>query len=286
MQFNRSPVSQLDDGGSPVVGNPETFFGTGIVAYIDLLGFSREVLKHWSDSPSSPLMRLLRIKSAPVVSGPDCFTLADCDGQGHTRQSFRHRVHTLSDSIVIMIALEKKPTANDLGFALMTILCNLTLILRTALLEGFVFRGGIEIAEVYWDGREIVGPAYVKAVELEKNACFARVLVGARLAKVLREALVAHGKTWPLGNAVLHSLRKCEDHLVALDPAQLVKSKDATRIVNNVKEMQRACRDNPKHHSKYDWMLRVFEEQESLCVPSADDMHQHERVLLRRIDQS
>lgn len=285
MQFNRSPVSQLNDDGSPVVGNPETFFGTGIVGFIDLLGFSREILKHWSDSPASPLMRLLRIKSAPVVSGPVGLTLADCDGQGHPRKSFRHRVHTASDSIVIMIALEEKPTVNDFGFALVTILLNLTQILRTALLEGFVFRGGIELDGVYWNGPDVVGPAFVRAVELEKHADFARVLVGARLVKLVREAWVEHGKTWQLGGGILKALRKCEDNLIALDPAQLVKGEVAKKIVNNVKKMQRACEDNPKHHSKYDWMLRVFEEHESECIPSVDDMLQHERELLKRIQQ-
>jgi hypothetical protein len=89
------------------------FFGHAIVAFIDILGFSKHLQEHWGDRSDSALSKLLRIKQA-VPTDANSVTLGlyhDHPGDGIT---YLCRIGTLSDSIVISVALPAKPRVQDL----------------------------------------------------------------------------------------------------------------------------------------------------------------------------
>ena len=46
-----------------ILGNSKKFKGTGYVCFIDVLGFSNDILKNWGNPKSNPLDKILAIKA-------------------------------------------------------------------------------------------------------------------------------------------------------------------------------------------------------------------------------
>ena len=111
MKFNINPEVGSKGDRIKVKGNPIEYFGTGIVGFIDILGFSSQLFQHWSTRDDSPLCKLLRIKDAiPSSKNQIAFGLK---GFGNNEQiEFNCRIDTVSDSIVVSIAVSE-PISTD-----------------------------------------------------------------------------------------------------------------------------------------------------------------------------
>ena len=86
------------------LGNVEHFKGMGYVCFLDILGFSQDILANWNAVESNPLEKLLAIKaSLPVLDMED----EEVPLESSVR-SYVCRVNTVSDSITIAFGLEPK----------------------------------------------------------------------------------------------------------------------------------------------------------------------------------
>lgn len=183
LNINRS-AGCLSSDGAPARGGPTTFYGYGIVAFIDLLGFSSEVQKRWSDDQKSPLAKLLRIKNAALRA--DTRILATAQDNPANKRVTMPRIHTVSDSLVISVAFDNPFNHSDLGAALMVALTRACLIWRSALVEGFTVRGAIEFGPIYWSPTETIGPAFQDAYVLESEvADWSRIIIGPSLSALV-----------------------------------------------------------------------------------------------------
>lgn len=45
-----------------ILGNIDNHKGEGLVAFIDILGFSEEILSNWNDPKNDPLKKILNLK--------------------------------------------------------------------------------------------------------------------------------------------------------------------------------------------------------------------------------
>lgn len=164
MNTNKDTTCGTLDNGATIKGNPTEFFGTGLVVFIDLLGFSIECCSNWGEEEKSPLKRLLRIKDSYPVSDSDkhikfwSYSIDNNENQIF-HNIYKCRVQTVSDSIVLSTALPQNlnpESLEDFILAFSTITNASLDIWREAIMEGFTIRGGFELGDIFWNSSEII----------------------------------------------------------------------------------------------------------------------------------
>ena len=148
----------------------ETFKGNAIVAFFDLLGFSKSIFQDWGDFENDPVNRLLRIKAAPGI-GTSGITFQAHEGEGGKPIGPRYRpmVNSVSDSFSLTIGLPAQANASDMFLAFHSVFANAKFVWQAAVREGFVVRGGIELGQIYRSPTEIIGPAFINAYIIESK---------------------------------------------------------------------------------------------------------------------
>ena len=167
MNPNQSNISGHNHEGTPIKGNPAEFFGLGIIAFLDLLGFSSSILSQWGFGNESPLAKLLRIKDIPLVRKGTGVSIGLCTNEQLVKVIYsglyQVKVHTLSDSVTLSVALPSELTLGDFALAFFCIAANIRYVVDAALNEGYVVRGAAEIGQIFWNDRELIGPALITA---------------------------------------------------------------------------------------------------------------------------
>ena len=262
--------------GQPECGNPKDFFGQGIVAFLDILGFSEEVARNWGEHHHSALRKLLRMKVAiPNDSWQIRFSL-------YSRKpgdiaTYACRICTLSDSIAISVALPEKVPWAEFSIALMSCTNNIIQVWKACIREGFTLRGGLEIGPVYWSGSEIIGPALGVALDVEKKlANSSRVMIGPRLT----QALIQLYPSYTRDNGILSPLPfMCVDGdgAVVVNPGFLTgnRNDDPEGLVKALESMQANCAFDEKRANKYMPLLYWLRQPENIAIPTIDNLKQY-----------
>jgi hypothetical protein len=86
-----------------VLGNIDNFKGTGLVAFIDILGFAKEIEEKWDNSEDNPLQKLLTLKEKLPKITNDLFKEDDRNSKSKLLPC---RVQTISDSIVVSFGFD------------------------------------------------------------------------------------------------------------------------------------------------------------------------------------
>ena len=202
-----------------IFDNTKNFKGVGYVCFIDVLGFSNDILKNWNKKTSNPLEKILMVKNKiPGFShnrgGDDSSSLAS---------SYIFRVNTISDSYTLCFGFKDTPSLGDLAFGLDIILKNLLYLWATFIGQGYTIRGAIDYGGIYLDENELIGPAFIKAYHFEsKVAETSRVVVSSNLNKVLKDLF--NEQTSTLIEHLLRKFRKDIDGYIIVDPMTLYKS--------------------------------------------------------------
>ncbi|WP_410510233.1 hypothetical protein RSJ42_08980 [Methanosarcina hadiensis] len=200
-----------------ILGNNEKFKGIGYVCYIDVLGFSDNILKNWNSQTSNPLEKILSIKREMPI-----FTEIEDDGQENSRK-YVCRVNTVSDSVTICFGFNDEIIVGDLVLGLEAVLGNISYIWSMFIMNGYTIRGAIEFGDVYWDESDLIGPAFINAYRLESEvAKNSRILVSSNLNRVFSN-LVKHYDS-SLTAHVFKYFRKDVDGYIIVDPNILYKS--------------------------------------------------------------
>ncbi len=246
---NRFP-NDPNGGDSEAEGNPKTFKGWALVAFIDLLGFSASVLSSWNDPDNSPLERLLRIKEAAADirnAGTAFYTPGkpSFDPKVH-----KARVHTVSDSIVVCYALPSAGALNHVTKAMTVVSQGVQMAWAAAIREGYTLRGAIELGEIYWSESETVGPALVKSHWLESEiAKSSRVILGPAFLENLLLRINDDWSRWPSSKWYSVSY----DNLIEISLLHLLEhSKENLDGLGKIKDKVGA------HASRYDHILEIL----------------------------
>ena len=82
-------------------GNPSTFSGKAILAFVDILGWSDYVVDNWSAHQEGPIEKYESLKQA-IPKNLQRFLKQSKDGE----IEFKCRIQIVSDSIILSYALE------------------------------------------------------------------------------------------------------------------------------------------------------------------------------------
>ena len=218
-----------------ILGNSKKFKGTGYVCFIDVLGFSNDILKNWGNPKSNPLDKILAIKAEM----PGFSEVGEDDGQ-ETHRTYVCRVNTVSDSVTICFGYNDKIIVGDLVLGLEAVLSNISYIWSTFISNGYTIRGAIDFGEIYWDENELIGPAFINAYHLESEvAKNSRVVVTSDLNKVLADLVNKHKST--LTDHLFKYFRKDVDGYIIVDPNILYQSdSEKDFLIEALKKMRDA----------------------------------------------
>ena len=214
-----------------ILGNNRQFRGQGYVCYLDVLGFSNDVVANWGAGQSDPLEKILAIKRA--MPG---FESVEDDGTPESVRKYVCRVNTVSDSVTICFGFNNKIIIGDLVLGLEAILANIAYAWSTFILHGYTVRGGIDFGGIYWDDGDLIGPAFINAYRLESQvAKNSRVVVSSQLNQVLADLARQHRST--LTEHLFRNFRKDVDGYLIVDPGILYQSEDERELL--IKELRK-----------------------------------------------
>ena len=218
-----------------ILGNSRQFRGEGYVCYLDVLGFSNDVVAHWGAGQSDPLEKILAIKRA--MPG---FESVEDDRTPASVRTYACRVNTVSDSVTICFGFNDKILIGDLVLGLEAILANIAYVWSTFIRHGYTVRGGIDFGGIYWDDGDLIGPAFINAYRLESQvAKNSRVVVSSQLNQVLADLARRHRST--LTEHLFRNFRKDIDGYLIVDPGILYKSEDEREsLITGLRKMRDA----------------------------------------------
>ncbi len=219
-----------------ILGYKDKFKGTGLVAFIDILGFSKEIEDNWSSAERNPLEKLLELKeNLPIISKSD---LSGKDSSQGGR-SYMCRVQTISDSIIVSFGFEDNIIYGDIILGTLAFFATISNIWTNALIAGFTVRGAADMGEIYWDEKEIIGPAFISSYKLEANhAKTSRIIISSRLNQNLKKICNQNKTFW--NEEILKILRKDIDGYIILNPHDLYESETEKKDIVDILEKLKA----------------------------------------------
>jgi len=218
-----------------IFGNIKSFKGVGYVCFIDVLGFSNDILTNWERKSSNPLEKILSIKRK--MPG---FNQIDEADDSTTHRTYACRINTISDSVTICFGFNAEIIIGDLALGLEVILSNLLYIWTTFIHNGYTIRGAIDYGDIYWDEDELIGPALINTYRLESEvAKTSRVVVSSNLNKVLKDLISIKRST--MIDHLMRKFRKDIDGYIIVDPKILYgSSKEKKSLIDCLKKMRHA----------------------------------------------
>jgi len=147
-----------------ILGKNGKFKGRGYVCFIDVLGFSNDILKNWHNSEYNPLEKILSIKDEMPI-----FDDSSEESESDSHRKYVCRVNTVSDSVTICFGYDEKIMVGDMVLGLEAVISNLSYVWSTFISRGYTIRGAIDYGDIYWDTNELIGPAFINAYRLESE---------------------------------------------------------------------------------------------------------------------
>lgn len=201
-----------------ILGNIDKHKGNGLVAFLDILGFSKEIEKNWNSTEDNPLDKILKLKNhLPYRSSND---YNEIDSESSNTRIYPCRVQTISDSIVVSFGFDESPMYGDMLLGTISFFDTISVIWRNCLEAGFTIRGACDFGNIYWNEKEIIGPAFLNVYQLEmKMAKTSRVIISSGLNRELSNIYNQNKTFW--NDSILRLLRIDIDGLIILNPHKL-----------------------------------------------------------------
>jgi len=268
---SRQPRRRKDS--TPAAQGMEGYLGPGVIAYLDMLGFSSAVLKRF-DRPFLDEVNDVRraasevqIKFVPAKKLP--------------YMTVYPTLHFFSDSIALSSMCTQANDAEQAWWAICSTLLRVPTLIQACAFKGWGTRGCIEAGGFLRTPLELIGPPFVTACDIEKKPWTnARVLVGPKLLLVL-EQFSRTGDA--LTGGLVTALVRCEDSLIAVRPVlQGDPFNVAERLTLRLRELREQApgKDKPK----YDWIIEEAATKGASEPPSADDLFAGHKALIDKLE--
>jgi hypothetical protein len=151
-------------------------------------------------------------------------------------------VQTVSDSIIVSFGFDEPLQYRDLILGMISFFDMIAVIWRNALEVGFTIRGAIDFGDIFWNRTEIIGPAFIKAYQLEQGtAKTSRVILSSGLNQHLKSIMALNTQT--LWDGVIYELiRKDIDGYLIVNPHSLYshyenEAKDKRYLIRKIREI-------------------------------------------------
>jgi hypothetical protein len=280
-------------------GNPTTYFGESIVAFIDILGYTESLLNNWGIQDNSPIIDLLEIRekvNSINNSIPGMQSNALPPGYDPNKNySYKTVIHSISDSFTVSCALPKDLNQWHITIGYMAVYNAIKVIQQCALTMGYIIRGGIEIDTVYWDENLIMGPAYIYATKIESRiARTARIVLGPNLMQSMkifmhgREELYNNHMTLDSGFSMFRVLN-CSDGLVMMNP-YYEPTESPNRVANHkliynrIKHLMDQC-NTSNTQEKYTELLNFYSNLDNPDFASISDLNISLELMLKKLEE-
>jgi hypothetical protein len=187
-----------------------------LVAFLDILGFSREIESKWNNEVDHPVEKIFKFKE----SLPKNYELEVEHVKSQTKRAYGCRVQSISDSIIVSFGYEPKPVLEDLIWGTIVFFETISIIWRNCLEAGFTIRGAADFGPIHWNEKEIIGPSLISAYKLEQtHAKTSRVIISSSLNQKLTDIRM-QAKALCI-DTMLKMLKKDIDGFVSLNPHSL-----------------------------------------------------------------
>jgi hypothetical protein len=216
-----------------IVGKNGKFNGKGYVCFIDVLGFSNDILKNWHNSESNPLEKILSIKDKMPI-----FDESAEEDESESHRKYVCRVNTVSDSVTICFGYDENIMVGDMVLGLEAVIGNIAYIWSTFISEGYTIRGAIDFGDIYWDTNELIGPAFINAYRLESEvAKNSRVIISSDLNRELKNLFLNYESV--LTEHLIKRFRKDVDGYIIIDPSLLHDTEEQrAQLVDDLESMR------------------------------------------------
>jgi hypothetical protein len=247
-----------------ILGNIEKFKGTGLVAFLDILGFSKEIEEHWDAVENNPLDRLLELKrNLPIYNNND---IDPQISKSKTHRRYHCRVQTISDSIVVSFGFDDPLQMGDLVLGTYTFFDTIRVIWNNCLATGYTIRGAVDFGKIYWDEKEIIGPSFITAYKLEvSHAKTSRVILSSNINRNMAQMFAQQATMWD--KFVFRFLRKDIDGYIIFNPHELYSGEEEkTELIRQIE----GIRGNAKGLTgeKYSPLLACLQTKNTLFFPA------------------
>lgn len=217
--------------------------GFGVIAYLDLLGFSRAALSDWSPDF---IAKVHRLRAALLKRR---ITFIPAQGSDASSSALNAVTQFFSDSIALSAIAQKE---SDIWWCIINTTMSVHAFTDACAREGFAVRGCVEWGNCYRSPTELMGPPFITACEVEKRVCkYARVIVGPDLLELMSRFADTENV---IQKGFLSVLTRCEDGLIAVRPdmAGALFSGE-----NPLAQKLRALREQAPEEArwKYDWAI-------------------------------
>lgn len=262
--YQGMPIPEESDVTFPLGREP--FEGQAIIAFLDLLGFSAYVREKWQRT-FSPIKLIMDLKARAVDARSihsSFHSYPDSDQIGRYHFVSAPYVVSISDSFVVAATWDRMmPNTFFTAFSAVESAC--LQIMYRAVTYGFAVRGAVAVGDIYIDGAEIIGPAFLDAYEAEsKVAKTAQVI----LSRSALEQMLTPYLTRKFDGS---NMFVCGDGLVAL--------RYDDQCPEDVVKIQRRVRRRRDLASKYDEMIAVLADQKAFRSPNPEALkHALERL--------
>lgn len=271
----------------------ELSFGGHLVAFIDLLGQSKDLKKmyeiNWwddyagvKDILSSTYGNVLSFRndmnnfmesfSKQTIPEEVILTLSN-ENQVKYRELIKTKIHSqnVADSIILSVPLHITNGIIPLK-SVLAVLSGSAVCMISSLSNGFCFRAGIEFGPCLFneDLNEVYGSALSESVAIEKKADFPRIIVGDHLVQYLKD-LSLDESLHPLNSGLAKRCLSliCQDHdgLYFVDylgkPLKnLLRSVDSSKVIKSaiehINKQLSVFRSDEKIYSKYVRLKEYF----------------------------
>lgn len=247
-----------------LLGNSSKFKGVGYVCFLDVLGFSCDILRNWQRPTSNPLEKILAIKSDMPR-----FSQVEGNDDRESHRTYACRVSMVSDSVTICFGYIDSIIIGDLVLGLEAVLGNLSYVWSTCIKDGYTIRGALDFGDIYWDESDIIGPAFINAYRLESEvARTSRIVISSNLNKILKD-LVKKYKS-PFIDHLLKNFRKDIDGYIIVDPKILYSNdQEKDSLIDSLKVMRDAA-PNEIVKEKYTPLINILSDVARLDLKDED----------------
>lgn len=160
--------------------------GEAVVAFVDLLGFSNEIINNWKRRSNNPKRRLLTIQKSiqKKIKSDKHIKLFNNNDEFITKSPYG-KILLVSDSFTIIFPLLERNS--DIRLASLINVCATILeIWQICIKMGFSIRAGIDVGNIYYNKNNVLGPAFIKAYTLEsKIASSSRVVLSGKALELI-----------------------------------------------------------------------------------------------------
>jgi hypothetical protein len=269
------------------IGTSPEYLGNAIVAFIDILGYSKFITDNWMINDRKLNRSFLFVNELrDFISNARPETEAIINfGPAITHKIFACDIRLISDTLILTTFCTNSMFYADYRLLLSNFFTTICFCWRNLLEFGLTVRGGIDFGQVYWNVNDITGPVLVDAYNLEKSADTSRIILGKNFLNYFQDTLFSKITKEYIYNSQKQSLLIVDfDDKISFNPNWLwgvykdgeYRSPESSRIeVIKIVETLEHKFEDLKYKNKYTKLKNTLENYQCVKIPTIEILNEY-----------